>query len=404
MAEVFQPAEIAGIKLKNRILRSATHEGMCDAAGMPTETLTRKYEQLARGGVGAIITGYAGVMPNGKSSVHHMAMIHDDASITRFREMVDRVHQHDTPIILQLAHSGRQTRSAVTGLPTVAPSPIRDKVYNETTPHELSTHEIHEIIDNFVRAVFRAKSAGFDGVQFHMAHGYLLSSFLSPHMNKRKDRWGGSTRNRLSIVKELFLETRAAVGSYPILVKMNAYEKARDGLKSDEAIEIAKALEDYGCDAIEVSCGIEEDGFLSARGPFPFEAMAAYNFRLAGVPKIVLPLMKIVSERRFGSPQPYDLFNLQSAEAIKRNVTIPVILVGGVNKLSDIEYVVQNSKCDFVSMARPLIREPGLVNKFREGRQTEAKCIRCNYCLVAVGERSLQCYNGKLPKPIRQTK
>lgn len=192
---VFERTSLAGMDFNNRIIRSATHEGMADADGVPTEKLKKLYVRLAKGGVGAIITGYAGIQPDGKTCFVNMTMMDRDELIPAYKNITDAVHEHNTPIIMQLAHCGRQTRSNVTGLPTVAPSAIRDPFYSEEKPRELSENGINEIIDNFVSAIARAKQAGFDGAQLHMAHGYLLAQFLSSHANRRKDRWGGSTEN-----------------------------------------------------------------------------------------------------------------------------------------------------------------------------------------------------------------
>lgn len=157
--QIFEPAVINGIKLKNRIIRSATHEGMADEKGCPTEQLKTLYCRMAKGEVGAIITGYAGVQQDGKSSYYRMLMIDDDICTGHYRDLVDAVHKYNTPIILQIAHCGRQTRSKITGRKTVAPSAIRDSFFNEAVPKELSEVEIEEIIDNFVRAVERAHKA-----------------------------------------------------------------------------------------------------------------------------------------------------------------------------------------------------------------------------------------------------
>jgi 2,4-dienoyl-CoA reductase-like NADH-dependent reductase (Old Yellow Enzyme family) len=398
MNTVFENVKISGIMMKNRIIRSATHEGMCDENGRPTEELIRTYEQLAKGGVGAIISGFVGIMQNGKYSSKGMGMIDTDDNISSFRNMVDRVHACDTPIIMQIVHCGRQTRSKFTGYPTVAPSAIRDKVFNEDKPHELKEDEINEIIDNFILAIERAKKSGFDGVQLHMAHGYLLSSFLSPHMNKRKDKWGGTTENRFRIVKEILLRARQVVGNFPILAKISAYEKSDDGMNIEEAVRISKYLEELGCDAIEVSCGIIEDGFWTSRGEFPFEIIAAYNYRIKSIPQFLKPLVKPIFKKQLASPKPYELFNLDSAERIKKHVSIPVIVVGGIRKFADIKDIIENNRCDFVSMAKPFIIEPNIANKFKEGKQLESKCIDCNYCLIGLEEYPLKCYYGKLGK------
>jgi 2,4-dienoyl-CoA reductase-like NADH-dependent reductase (Old Yellow Enzyme family) len=400
MSNVFEEGKIAGITLKNRIIRSATHEGMADEKGRPTENLIKTYELLAKGGVGAIITGFVGIMQNGKSPSGSMVMIDTDDNIDSFKEIVNRVHTYDTPIILQIAHCGRQTRSKITGYQTVAPSAIRDKLYTEDKPHELTESEIWEIINNFVLGIERAKKSGFDGVQLHIAHGYLLSSFLSPHMNRRKDRWGDNTESRFRIVKEILLKARGRVGNYPILAKINGYEKSTEGIKTGEAIKVSQYLEEFGCNAIEVSCGIAEEGFVMSRGDFPFEIIAVDNFKMKKIPGILKPLFKLILKNQLASPQPYELYNLETAEKIRKQVNIPVIVVGGIRKLDDIKNIIENQKCEFVSMSRPFIIEPTIVNKFKEGKQTQSKCINCNYCLIGLEGRPLKCYYGKLGRNI----
>lgn len=396
MNEVFSEGEIAGVKLKNKIIRSATHEAMADEVGNPTEELIKKYEILAKGEVGAIITGYAGVMQNGKSPLHNMLMINSDERIPYYKKLVDCVHKHNTAIFLQITHCGRQTFSRVTGSPTVAPSSIKDKLYNQDIPHELNDSEILEIIENFVDAIERAKKAGFDGVQLQLSHGYLLSSFLSPYMNIRKDKWGGSTKNRFRIINEIMKKARGRVGSYPIIAKINCYEKSKKGIKLEEAILVAKYLEEAGCNGIEVSCGIAEEGLVATRGDFPFEMIARHNHLMKKVPKVFHNLVKPVLKHSFGSPEPKYLYNVDSAMKIKKNIKIPVIVVGGIRKLEDIETIISSGKSDFVSMARPFILEPTLVKKFMERKEKESKCINCNYCQIGIEIDSLKCYYGKV--------
>lgn len=398
MKDIFKEVKLREVKLKNRIFRSATHEGMSDKKGRPTRELIKKYEALAKGEVGAIITGYVGIQQNGKSPLKNMLMIDNDDNIKAFEELTSKVHIYNTPIFLQLAHCGRQTRSKVTRYKTVAPSPIRDKLYNEDKPNQLSECEIYEIIDNFVLGIERARKAGFDGVQLHLAHGYLLSSFLSPHMNKRNDKWGGNFENRFRIIKEIMEKARKLADDFPILVKINAYEKSKDGMKIEEAIKISKYLEELGCDAIEVSCGIAEDGFLISRGGFPFDILVKDNFRMKKIPKLLNPIVKPILTETMGSPKPFFLYNLNSAEEIRKHVKIPIIVVGGIRKLEDIKNIIEQDRCDFVSMSRPFIIEADIVKKFKEGKQNESKCINCNYCMVGVEERPLKCYYGRTLK------
>ncbi|MCP4161277.1 MAG: NADH:flavin oxidoreductase [Deltaproteobacteria bacterium] len=397
--KVFEKSNIDKICFSNRIIRSATHEGMADDDGFATDELKKLYLRLAKGGAGAIITGYTGIQPDGKSPLYNMTMIHKDEFIPKLKEITDAVHEYETPIILQIAHCGRQTRSKITGFPTLAPSAIRDKFYSEDMPRALTVEEINTIISNFVSAISRAKKAGFDGVQLHAAHGYLLNQFLSSHSNRRTDEWGGSTQNKFRIISEIFKRARESVGNYPILVKISAYDNQKNGIRIDEAVEFAKMFQDAGCSGIEVSSGVFEDGLYTMRSEaLPAEAAMAYTFKYKTLPSIIksiaTPLLKIFLKQ----PKPLLKFNLDAAEQIKKTVDIPVITVGGINNIKDINHVVENENIDFVSMARPFIIQPNIVSKFQKGDQAASKCIMCNYCSLIGEERPLKCYYGKLPK------
>lgn len=399
--KIFRHALLAGITLNNRIIRSATHEGLADENGYPTEKLKELYVRLARGGVGAIITGYAGVQADGKTNLFAMTMMDNDDKIPAYKEITRAVHQHNTPIILQLAHCGRQTRSKITGCPTVAPSAIRDTLFTEDMPRELSEEGINGIIDNFVAAIIRAKKAGFDGAQLHCAHSYLIAQFLSSNTNRRNDRWGGSTENKYRIIAEILRRAKEQVGDFPILVKINAYDGRKNGMRIDEAVLIAVMLEQSGCGAIEVSCGSFEDGFYPIRNEkMPLEAIMEYNFRYKNLPKAIKAVAKPFVPVFMKQPKPLLKYNLEAAIRIKKEVAIPVIVVGGINNIDDIHDIINNRNIDFVSMSRPFIIEPNIVNKFREGKQTKSKCIMCNYCVIIAEERPLKCYAGKLPAEI----
>lgn len=393
----YSPAKIKDIELPSRIIRSATHEGMADSNGKPDEKLIRTFENYAKGGAGLIFTGYMAVSQQGKCPLYNMTMINDDALIPAWREVTARVHAAGAPIFAQIAHCGRQTRKKVTGEKTVAPSAIRDFLYWENVPHKLKEKEIKKIISDFGDAALRAKKAGFDGVQLHCAHGYLLSEFLSSHTNHRKDKWGGSLENRFRIVGEIMQAMRAKVGEdYPIFVKMNCFEKDKDGIKPEEAVEIAKLMEKAGFDAIEVSCGLAKEGFNMSRGGFPYPAMCADNFRFEKLPKFTWPLMKPVMKLLMGSPKPLRSYNVEAAAMIKKAVSVPVIVCGGIRSDKEIKDVICGGKADFVSMSRPFICEPDIVNRLKNG-QEESRCLNCNYCLMGVERRPLKCYYGTLP-------
>lgn len=397
---MFEPARIGNIAVRNRFIRSATHEGMGDANGAPLESLEKLYVRLARGGVGAIVTGYAGVLPQGRSNFPGMLMIHDDALVPAYRKLVEAVHREGAPLILQIAHCGRQTRSAVTGMCTVAPSAVRDKFYSEDMPRELTEEGTEEIIDAFVRAAERAQAAGFDGVQLHMAHGYLLAQFLSGNSNRRRDRWGGSLDNRFRIVAEIMRRIRERLGDYPVLAKINGYDGMPRGMRPEEAVQVARMLEAAGCCAVEISSGTIGEGLSIMRGPkLPLEAVLEANFKFASVPKALKPVLsRVLPLFAPSSPEPLRGYNLAASSAIRRAVSIPVIAVGGLYTLDDASKALDDGAADFVSMSRPLIMEPNLVKKYEEGRQVVSKCTMCNYCTIMIENGPLRCWNGNLPQ------
>jgi len=397
---MFEQVHIGGIAIHNRFIRSATHEGMADANGAPLESLEKLYVRLARGGVGAIVTGYAGVLPQGRSNFPGMLMIHDDALVPAYGKLADAVHREGAPLILQIAHCGRQTRSVATGMSTVAPSPIRDRFYSEEVPRELKEEGIREIIDAFVRAAERAQAAGFDGVQLHMAHGYLLAQFLSGNSNRRRDRWGGTLENRFRIVSEIMAGIRTRLGDYPVLAKINGYDGMPRGMRPEEAVQVARMLEAAGCSAVEVSSGTIGEGLSIMRGPkLPMEAVLEANYKFASIPKVFRPVMsRMLPMFVPASPEPLCGYNLAAAMAVRQAVSIPVIVVGGLHTLDDASKAVVDGSADFVSMSRPFIIEPTIVNRFREGKQAASRCTMCNYCTIMIEKEPLRCWNGRLPQ------
>jgi 2,4-dienoyl-CoA reductase-like NADH-dependent reductase (Old Yellow Enzyme family) len=395
MKKVFEKSMIGTIELKNRILRSATHEGMGDKSGKPLKELYDLYEKLAKGGVGAIITGYVGIKQNGKT-LFNMRMFDKDEYVDDYKDLNLKLKKDKIPIILQIAHGGSQTSSKITG---EIPLSVSQNLYGEKC-REIDEREIEEIIDCFVKSIERAKEAEFSGVQLHSAHGYFLSEFLSPFLNKRKDKWGGNVENRFRILREILQRSREKVGHFPIWAKVSAFDENRNGKELDEIIKGCQILQENGCDAIEVSCGYGfKNPFEMVRVPkIPVEAMLALipNFRNYSSLKRVL--FKIVVPLVIKKYKPIHNYNVNSAERIRKNVDIPVIVVGGIRKLSDIENIIETTGIDFVSMCRPFIIEPNIVNKFQERKAIESKCIDCGYCLLGVGTKKLKCYFGKIER------
>jgi 2,4-dienoyl-CoA reductase-like NADH-dependent reductase (Old Yellow Enzyme family) len=397
MNRVFEKTSFAGIGMRNRIIRSATHEGMGDRDGRPLRALTDLYEQLAANQVGAIITGFAGVNRNGRI-LPNMVMFDRDEYVDDYRALNAKIGEYNVPVILQLVHGGGQCFQQMIGDIPVAPSSIKVQGY-ESKPQELSGAGIETIIDSFVRAIGRAQKAGFAGAEIHAAHGYLLAEFLSPHYNHRQDRWGGSVENRFRIVGEILRRARQTVDKYPIMVKISAHDLFEDGAGMEDVILLAQMLQQAECDAIEVSCG-NYDGFLltTIRMPaVPVEAMLKWAPQYAGLPEQQKEQLRVILPQVLKVPQPLNNYNVEAAARIKSHVDIPVIVVGGIRKLSDIEDIVKKNKSDFVSMSRPFVIEPDIVAKFGNGRQAESHCINCGFCLLGVVGHTLKCYHGKIP-------
>ncbi len=390
-------AEISGIKVKNRIIRSATHDGLADINGAPSDELIKKYEFLAKNDIGCIITGYAAVSENGVSPYPGMLKIYDDSSIEKYKRLTDAVHRHGTPIILQIAHCGRQTSSKAIGRQKVAPSQVLHSFYPDKAS-VLTDKEIETIIDDFVSAAIRAEKAGFDAIQLHGGHGYLLHDFLSPFGNRRKDKWGGELKNRTRIV-ELIIKGIKENTSLPVWIKLSAEDNRKNGMKIKDSVEICKILEKSGCDAIEISCGTVQDGMNTMRSELmPMEAVFRYREPCASFPaplkqfslaaaNLINPLIK--------QPKPLENFNITNTAIIKRHISIPVIAVGGIHKVSDMEQFLTEGKTDFISMCRPFICEPDLARKIKNG-QAEAKCIMCNYCGLVIEKEPTRCLYGKI--------
>ena len=326
-----------------------------------------------------------------------MLKIYDDGVIEKYKELTSAIHQHSTPVILQLAHCGRQTSSKAIGVQKVAPSNVFHAFYPDKAK-ELTEPEIYEIINDFVSAAVRAEQAGFDGVQVHCAHGYLLHDFLSPYGNRRADNWGGSLENRCRIV-ELVIKGIKEKTSLPVWIKLSAEDNRRNGMNITTSVEICKRLEAAGCDAIEVSCGSVQDGMNTMRSKnLPMEAVFKYREPCASFPKllnkIALPAAKLVNPL-IKQPAPLENYNVANAEQIKKSVSIPVIAVGGIYRVSDMKEILDSGKADFISLCRPFICEPALVKRLKAG-QEGARCIMCNYCGLVIEKEPTRCLYGKV--------
>lgn len=393
MSILFSPIKIGSMEVANRFVHSATYEAMATENGEVTDELVHRYSNLAKGGAGLIIPGYLYVHPLGRAMPKHTS-IHTDEMIPGLKKVVEAVHQHGGKIALQLAHGGMQTGKAIIGQAPLAPSGGLRNPMTFDKCRAMTQAKIEETIYAFSQAARRAVEAGADAIQLHGAHGYLISEFLSPFYNRRKDAWGGSDEGRFRFVKEVIKETRKVLkDTTPILIKINTNDfTPKQGVTPELAKKYVRWLRNEGIDGVELSCGTYFS-FHTVRGEIPSKEFV----------KALPGWMRLLAKLQFRKLRPQcsfvEAYNLSAAEIIKPELEeTPLMLVGGVRRFSHMEELVEGKYTDLVSMCRPFIREPFLVKRFRERKADEASCISCNKCFAAVGlNLPLRCYVDGLP-------
>jgi 2,4-dienoyl-CoA reductase-like NADH-dependent reductase (Old Yellow Enzyme family) len=390
MSILFEPVQLANLQLKNRFVCSATYEGTATETGMVTGKIVKRYRSLAKGDIGLIITGHMYVHPPGRDLKHQAGIYHDDM-IPGLSQLAQAVHNEGGKIVFQLSHAGRQTTKKLIGQVPIGPSNKgRDPVYF-FKPKRIEEKQIHETIRAFAAAAGRAVKAGADGIQLHAAHGYLINQFLSPFFNTRDDAWGGSDENRFRFLKEIIVETKKELpGKMLLLVKLNTNDYTpRQGITPLLAKQYAQWLSGLGIDGLEISCGSAIYSFMNmCRGDVPVKEL------LKSLPLWKKPVVKIMLTALQGKNHLQEGYNFEAAKIIKPVIgKVPLILVGGLRRLSYMEEILEKGDVDFISMSRPFIREPNLVKKFKEGKVDEASCVSCNKCLAAVANNMpVRCY------------
>ena len=346
---MFESSSINGLNLPNRFVRSATWEGLATPEGAVTPELTTAMTELARGGVGLIISGHAYIDRAGQAGPRQLGIYSDDL-VPGLKDMVSAVHDANGKIVAQLAHAGYFAASKLSGLDPWAVSAEVDIA--EGQRRNLTKRDIQTTIEAFAAAAERAVAAGFDGVQIHSAHGYLLSQFLSPLFNLRTDRYGGEIRNRVRIHLEVLEAVRAVVGKdYPVLVKLNCSDFVDGGLNLDDALYAGAALNRAGIDAIELSGGLLRTSLM---GPSP-------------------------SRSGISKPEK-EGYHQAEARAFKAEINCPLILVGGLRSFEVAENLVKDGTADYISISRPLIREPDLIARWQAGDRHPSGCKSDNLC------------------------
>jgi len=365
LKNLFSPGKIGSVQIKNRIIRSATWVAKATNDGYVTEDLINIFKDLAEGGTGLIISGYIAVDPSG-AATHKMACLYDDSYISGQKKLVKAVHESsEVKIAAQIAHTGNGAFIfGNTNFNPVGPSPMINLVLNKPC-RELTTEEVRQIIKNFVDTGRRAYESGYDMVQIHSSHGYLLSDFVSPFTNKRTDEFGGTYQKRTKILVDIYNQLKDELDkNFPIIIKLNTKDYLQEGLRLDEGKKIANILIEAGYDAIEPSSG---------RYNLKFSKRKTY-------PTVI---------DKSGENQNYFLQNVKKLNPIMRGR--PIILQGGIRNPLIMEEFIKENIADFIALSRPLIYEPNLPNRWKNGDLSLPLCTNCNSCLTVAATDTAYC-------------
>ncbi len=386
MERAFGSISLNGLELKNRFIKTATFEGMYDH-GIPTQQLIDYHVTMAKGNVALTTVSYGAVTPGGRTFKDQM-YIHDK-SLVKLEALAQAVHDADGKVSIQLTHCGYFSKNTETARP-LAPS----RIFNEygflsglAFSKAMDRHDMDAISGAFATAAARLKFIGFDAVEIHMGHGYLLSQFLSPWTNRRKDEYGGSIENRARFPLEVLQKVRAAVGDdFPILAKLNLSDGFRGGFTLEDSKTVAQMLEDNGCTAIVLSGGFtSKTPFYLLRGDVPLKGMIQNGENLAEKLTMALFGPFMIKKYEFKSN-----FFLDQAMEVRKAVKMPLVYLGGINSRQDIERVL-DAGFELIALGRPLIHDPEFLIKLQKGEITESGCTRCNRCIVEMDREGVRC-------------
>jgi 2,4-dienoyl-CoA reductase-like NADH-dependent reductase (Old Yellow Enzyme family) len=384
---VFEPAKIGPVLLSNRILRSATFEGLCDPDGRPGPGYAALYTMLSAQGLGAIITGFAFVSRDGRAMQPGQAGIDADDKIDAFRPVTRAVHENGCRLFLQVAHAGRQTVPAITGGRIYAPSARKSPYFNHR-PQPMTPAQIEDAVQRFADAARRAQAAGFDGVQLHAAHGYLIHQFLHPAMNERTDEYGVEPRTGIgaAFLGRVIDRIRTVCGAeYPVLIKVSAGDNYRRPFREQQFIHLIRFCDSKRLDAIEISFGTMDHALNIFRGEsIPVRSLLRFNPRYrarSAIGRFIRRTFMLPVLRRQLTPFA-PMYNLAAARLARQHTSIPIICVGGFRNGTHIRAAIEENAIDFVSLCRPLICEPDVVQKMRRDEHYQSQCVNCNRCAV----------------------
>lgn len=376
----------SSLSLKNRFIKSATYEGMYKK-GIPSQNLIDHHVDLVKGGVGMTTVAYGAVSAEARTFEDQMFI--NQSSIKPLKKLVKEVHKAGGRVSMQLTHCGYFSKNK-SAKKLLAPS----KLFNAYgflsglgLSHAMKQSDMQEVLDAYVTSALDLVSIGFDALEIHMGHGYLLSQFLSPLTNKRTDSYGGNIRNRSRFPLEVVRRVILAVGpAFPILVKLNLEDGIKGGFSLDDCIYVSKELEMMGCSAIVLSGGFtSKNPFYLMRGKVPLKGMVQNGSSWAEKLTMAVFGPLIIKKYRFTSN-----FFLEQAIKVRQAVKIDLVYLGGVDSQQGIEQII-DAGFDFIGLARPLIHDPNFIHKIRSGLIDKSNCNRCNKCIVEMDRQGIKC-------------
>ena len=387
--KVFTPGTLGPITLRNRVIKSATFEGMTRGA-VVSDALIDFHRRMAAGGVGMTTIAYVSVSPQGRTYRHQIWM--RDEAIGGLRRLTEAVHAEGALAAVQLGHAGYFANKAAIGGRPVGPS----RVFNPAGlafSRAARPSDLDQVAEEYRRAAVHAVSAGFDALEIHLGHGYLLSQFLSPFTNRRRDSHGGSIENRARFPREVLRAVRAGLadagadGRVAVYAKLNMDDGFARGLQLGDGVAVARMLEQDGTvDALELTGGFtSKTPMYLMRGEVPLADLIEHE--RSAVRRLGLR----VAGRRFMQAYPFEeAFFLPKAREVRAAVSLPLILLGGITRLDTMEHAMAEG-FEFVAMARALLREPDLINRMRAGGTSASICVPCNKCVVEMERHGTRC-------------
>jgi len=392
-SKLFTPFAIGPITIRNRTIRSAAFEGMCQGNN-PSQMLTDYHRSVAAGGVGMTTVAYAAVSRSGLSFPHQLWLRKE--IIPELRVLTSAVHSEGAAASIQLGHCGNMSKKSVAGCTPLSPSGGFN-IYSPTWTKKMTKEDIQEVVQSFTDAIGIARESGFDAVEIHAGHGYLISQFLSPYTNRRKDEFGGSFANRSLFMKLVIRNVIKAAGTdIAVIVKMNMRDGFKGGMEIEECLQVARILEQEGVHALVLSGGfVSKAPMYIMRGKMPIRTLTHY------MKNIPLKMSVMLAGKWLIPSVPFEeAYFLKDALQFRETIKIPLIYVGGLISGTKINQVL-DSGFEFVAMARALINEPDFVNRLKKKSEARNQCNSSNYCIARMYSEEMICHQHVNDLPVR---